>query len=185
MVVRNRSYRRFDESKRITEDQLRDFADLARQTGSGANLQPLRYHLSWTPEECSAVYPTLKWAAYLPEWDGPEPGERPTAYITVVRDTEVKDVATKTDAGIAMQTILLAAVEKGFGGCIFASVNRDKLRATIALDTRYEILFVLALGAPVEQVEIDEVDAEGSIKYFRDKQMVHHVPKRKLKDVIV
>jgi len=185
IVKKNRSYRRFDEKKKISEDALKELVDLGRLTASGANLQPLRYHLSWTEEECASVYPTLKWAAYLSDWDGPEAGERPTAYITVARDTEVKDVAAKTDAGIAMQTMLLAAVQKGFGGCIFASVNRDKLREVIDLDNRYEIMFVIALGAPVEEVKIEPLKEDGGIRYYRDENAVHHVPKLGLDDVIV
>lgn len=185
IVKKNRSYRRFDEKKRIPEDALKELVYLARLTASGANLQPLRYHLSWTEDECASVYPTLKWAAYLSDWDGPEEGERPAAYITVARDTEVKDVAAKTDAGIAMQTMLLAAVQKGFGGCIFASVNRDRLREVISLDKRYEIMFVIALGAPVEEVVIEALKDKGAIKYYRDGNAVHHVPKLGLDDMIV
>ena len=185
MVGKNRSYRRFDGSKKISEDQLKEMISLARQTGSGANLQPLRYHLTWTEKECAVVYSTLKWAAYLPKWEGPMESERPSAYITVIRDTEVKDVAAKTDAGIVMQTILLSAVEHGLGGCIFASINRDKLREIIKLDERYEIMFVIALGAPVEEVVIEDVKEDGSIKYYRDDQNVHHVPKRSLEDLII
>ncbi|MGC9311149.1 MAG: nitroreductase family protein [Sediminispirochaetaceae bacterium] len=185
IVKKNRSYRRFDEKKRIPEDTLKELVDLARLTASGANLQPLRYHLSWTEEECASVYPTLKWAAYLSDWDGPEEGERPTAYITVARDTEVKDVAAKTDAGITMQTMLLAAVQKGLGGCMFASINRDKLREVIGLDKRYEIMFMIALGAPVEEIVIEPLKDKGAIKYYRDENAVHHVPKHGLDDVIV
>ena len=185
MVGKNRSYRRFDGSKRISEKQLKEMIDCARQTSSGANFQPLRYHLTGTEDECAAVYSTLKWAAYLPKWDGPVESERPTAYIIVLSDNEVNDVMAKTDAGIAMQTILLSAVEKGLGGCIFASINRDKLREVIGLDERYEIMFVIALGAPVEEVVIEDVKEDGSIKYYRDDQNVHHVPKRRLEDLII
>ncbi|MDY7027251.1 MAG: nitroreductase family protein [Spirochaetota bacterium] len=185
IVRKNRSYRRFDEKKRISDATLKELVDLARLTSSGANLQPLRYHLSWTEEECASVYPTLKWAAYLRDWDGPEEGERPTAYITVARDTEVKDVAAKTDAGIAMQTILLAATHKGIGGCIFASVNHNRLREVIGLDNRYEIMFVIALGVPVEEVVLEPLKDKGAIKYYRDENMVHYVPKLELDDVIV
>lgn len=184
-VKRNRAYRRFDAKTRISESTLRELADLARQTASGANLQPLRYHLTWTPEECSAVYPTLKWAGYLKDWDGPDPEERPAAYITLLKKSDAKEVTLKTDAGIAMQTILLGAVEKGLGGCIFASIERDKLREAVGIGEGYEVLFVIALGKPVEEVRIEPVGKDGDIKYYRDENGIHHVPKLELNDIIV
>ncbi len=184
-LTRNRSYRRFYEDRPVSEQELTELIEYTRKVASGANLQPLRYHLSWTAEENARVFETLKWAAYLKDWVGPEKGERPTAYITVLRDTEVKDVSTRTDAGIAMQTILLGAVEKGYGGCIFASIDRKKLRKIIDLDPRYEIVYMIALGVPKEEVVLEDLEADGGIEYYRDEKMVHHVPKRKLEDILL
>lgn len=185
LVTRNRSYRRFDEKVRIPENELQEMVEAARRAASGANLQPLRYHLTADKAEADKLFPLLKWAGYLSDWDGPEKGECPTAYITVVRDTQVKDVASKIDAGIAMQTILLRAVESGYGGCIFASINRDEWAKVIGLDSRYEIMNVIALGVPVEQVVLEEAASQEDIKYYRDDSQVHHVPKRKLGDLLV
>lgn len=185
LVTRNRSYRRFDEKVRIPESELQEMIEAARRAASGANLQPLRYHLTADKAEADRLYPLLKWAGYLSDWDGPAEGERPTAYITVVRDTEVKDVASKTDAGIAMQTILLRAVEGGYGGCIFASINRPEWAKVIGLDGRYEIMNVIALGVPVEQVVLEEAEDQSDIKYYRDEKQVHHVPKRKIDDLLI
>ncbi len=185
LASKNRSYRRFDEKARIGESDLRELIETARLTPSGANLQPLRYHLSAEKSETDKLFPLLKWAGYLQDWDGPVEGERPVAYITVIRDTEVKDVASKTDAGIAMQTILLAAVERGYGGCIFASINRPEWAKLIELDSRYEIMNVIALGVPVEKVVLEAAADRESIKYYRDEKQVHHVPKRKLDDLLL
>lgn len=185
LVTKTRAYRRFDESKKIPRQDLVDLLECVRRVASGANLQPLRYHISYTEEENAAVFNTLKWAGYLEDWDGPEKGERPAGYVAVLRDTEVKDVAAATDAGIALQTILLGAVEKGYGGCVFASIDRDTLRKIISLDERYEIMFVIALGVPVEEVVLEELKSGGDIKYYRDGNEVHHVPKRKLEDIML
>ena len=89
------------------------------------------------------------------------------------------------DPGIAAQSILLGATEKELGGCMFASINRDKLRYSLKIKEKYEILYVLAIGKPKEKIVLDKVETDGNIKYWRDEQGVHHVPKRSLKDIIL
>jgi nitroreductase len=184
LILKNRSYRRFDSSVDIDENTLRELVDLARHSASGANLQGLKYCLSWTPEKNAAIFPNLRWAGYLKDWAGPEEGERPTGYIIVLGDTTISK-NFGVDHGIACQSILLGAAEKGLGGCMFGSIRRDELRAALAIPEQYEILLAIALGKPVEQVVVDEVGADGSIKYWRDEQAVHHVPKRALDDLIL
>jgi len=71
------------------------------------------------------------------------------------------------------------------GGCIFASVKRDELRSALKINEKYDILYVLAIGKPIEKVVLETVGPEGDIKYWRDSQKVHHVPKRPLKDIII
>ena len=185
LVTKSRSYRRFDQSVQIPEKEMKEWIEAARRAPSGANLQPLRYHLTTDKAEADTLFPLLKWAGYLTDWDGPVEGERPTAYVTVLRDTAVKDVTSKTDAGIAMQTIMLSAVEKGYGGCIFASINRNEWARVIGVDDRYEIMFVMALGSPVEEVKLEDAANKDDIKYYRDETHVHHVPKRTASDLLV
>ncbi len=184
LVMRNRSYRRFDQSKRIPSATLRELVDLARQTPSGRNAQPLKYLLVSSAEVCAEVFPNLAWAGYLKNWDGPIEGERPVAYVIVLGDTTITNVFG-VDPGIAIQTLLLGAVEKGLGGCILGTIKRDELRELFKLPAQFEILYVVALGEPVEQVTIEEIGADGDIKYWRDVKQGHHVPKRKLSDVII
>ena len=183
LVKRNRSYRRFDESYKIDIEVLRDLIKLARLSGSGGNLQPLKYILSCEPQNNALVFPNLAWAGYLKDWDGPSEGERPSAYIVILGDKEVTH-SFGCDHGIAAQSILLGAVEKGLGGCMIGSVSK-KLRSSLNIAERYEILLVIALGKPVEKVVIDEVKPDGDIKYWRDGENVHHVPKRILDEIIV
>ena len=184
LVLANRSYRRFHESESISEETLRSLVDLARCTPSAANLQSLKYVLSCTPERNAVVFATLSWAGYLTDWPGPAEGERPSAYIIILGDTRISK-SFFCDHGIAAQTILLGATEKGLGGCMFGSIDRDRLRKELAIEEHFEVLLVIALGKPVEKVVLEDVGSDGSIKYYRDEAGVHHVPKRKLEDVIV
>ena len=184
LIIKSRSYRRFDESKKINREELLELIELARLSPSASNRQPLRYFLSHSEDNNKLIFSTLSWAGYLPDWDGPSSGERPTAYIVMLGDKNISD-NFGVDAGIAAQSIMLGANEKGLGGCIIGSVNRDELRDYLNIPTQYEILYVLALGYPVEKVVIEEIGEDGSIKYWRDEKQVHHVPKRNLSDLII
>ena len=184
LIRRNRSYRRFHQEVSISCETLRELVDLARLSASGANRQPLKYSLSCDPQRNALIFPHLAWAGYLSDWPGPVEGERPSAYILILCDTQISKSAG-IDHGIASQSILLGAAEKGLGGCIIASVQRDALRQALGIDSRYEILHVLALGRPKETVIIEPVGPEGDIKYWRDAEGVHHVPKRSLDELII
>jgi nitroreductase len=183
LVFRTRSYRRFDEYHRIDYTTLEDLIALAMLSASGANRQPLKYLLYNTPEDCARVFPSLLWAAYLKEWEGPDPGERPSGYIVILGDREITD-GFGVDHGIAAQSIMLGATEAELGGCMIASIRREKLKEDLHIPERYEILLVLALGKPVENVIIDEIK-NGDVKYWRDEKGNHHVPKRPLNELII
>jgi nitroreductase len=183
LVRKTRSCRRFREEP-VPVELLRDLIDLARLSASGANLQPLKYILSGERETNEIIFPLLKWAGYLKEWEGPGEGERPGAYIIVLGDRSIsKNVGC--DHGIASQNILLGATSAGLGCCIIGSVDRDSLRKKLHIPEQFEILHVIALGKPGEEILIEEVKPDGDIRYWRDGAGIHHVPKRKLEDIIV
>jgi nitroreductase len=184
LVRKNRSYRRFYQGVSIEHDTLKELVELTRYCASAANLQPLKYMLSCDPEKNSLIFRHLAWAGYLRDWEGPTEGERPSAYIVVFCDTTIAKSAG-CDHGIAGQTILLGAVEKGLGGCMVGSVKRKELREALDIPEHLEILLVLALGKPKETAVIETVGPAGNIRYWRDSEGVHHVPKRSLDDIIV
>ena len=192
LILKNRSYRRFEENVPIPADLLREMVDAARLSPSARNMQPLKYMLFNDPADCERIFPTLAWAGYMKDWDGPAEGERPVAYIIQMADLDLAE-QWWCDDGIAAQSMLLTAVEAGFGGCIIASVQREKLRALLEIPERYKIIQVLALGKPAETVVIDTLatEAEGGdgknadIRYWRAGDEVHHVPKRPLDELII
>jgi nitroreductase len=183
-IRKNRSYRRFKQDVAVEETTLRELVDLARLSASGSNMQPLKFILSNTPEKNARIFETLGWAGYLKDWPGPKEGERPAAYIIIVGDTEVSK-GFGVNHGIAAQSIMLGAAEKELGGCMLGSVKRNVLREALNIPERYDILLVLALGEPNETVVIDPVGPDGDIKYWRDEEGVHHVPKRALDELIL
>ena len=183
LVLKNRSYRRFYQDHKISIDELKDLVDLARLSPSGRNLQPLKYFLSADIETNEKIFSTLAWAAYLKDWDGPTEGEKPSGYIIILGDTRLTNNFL-CDHGIVSQSMLLGAVEKGLGGCIFASIKREKLKELLNIEDHFEVLLVIALGKPKEEVLIEEV-INDDIKYYRDENQAHHVPKRSVDDMIL
>lgn len=184
LILRNRTYRRFYQEEKISKEELLECVDLARLSSCGANLQNLKYVVINDQDKNEKVFNEIKWAAYFKDWDGPEEGEKPSAYIIMLLDTEIGSLVL-WNHGIAAQSILLGVSEKGFGGCMFASYNEENLKKELSISDRYDILMVIALGKPKEVVELDELGDDGSIKYWRDENEVHHVPKRSLEDIVL
>ncbi len=185
LVENCRSYRRFFENDRIGEENLKELVDLARLTASTANSQALKYRLVFTEEECEKLFPCIGWAGALPDWDGPEKGERPSGYIVICCDLRLGK-NKMWDNGITAQTMMLGAVEKGFGGCMIASFKREKAAEILGIDQeKYSLDLLLALGKPKEKVVMVPVREDGDIRYYRDEEQVHYVPKRSLEDVLL
>jgi nitroreductase len=184
LIKKCRSFRRFYQDVAIERNDILDMIDGARLSASARNAQSLKYIIANDRKTNEIIFPNLAWAAYFKDWAGPEEGERPSAYIVMVNDTEITNNYF-CDHGIAVQSILLTATEKGLGGCIIASVNREKLRNDLSIPERYEIIQVIALGKPKETVMLEPLGAEGDYKYWRDENNVHHVPKRSLEEIVL
>lgn len=185
LVTRCRTFRRFHEDVKISTEELKELVELARLTPSTANSQALKFRLCNTPEEAEKVFDTLGWAGAIPDWNGPEKGERPSAYIIILCDLSLGKNKLYDD-GITAQTMMLGAVEKGYGGCMLGSVQRSRLAEALHIDTaKYSVDLVLALGKPKEEVVLVPVKEDGDVRYYRDENQVHYVPKRRLEDLIV
>ena len=184
IVLANRSYRSFDMTKRVGEEALKSYVDLARVTASTANLQALKYKIVHTEEECEKTLSCTKWAGYLKDMQIPPSGHAPTGYVIICCDTEITNNVTAffKDTGIAAQTILLAAAEEGFGGCMIGSFDEEGLRSALGIPENIKVTLVVALGKPDEKVELTDFD--GDIKYYRENG-VHYVPKRSLDEVLI
>ena len=183
LVLKNRSYRSFTE-KRISRETLLSYVDMARICASSANLQALKFKVVNEKDECEKVFECTKWAGYLPDMEIPPKGHEPAAYVIICIDTDItKNInGFYKDTGIAAQTIMLAAAEEGFGGCMIGSYNEDKVKEAAGLPENVTVSLILALGEPDEEVRL--TDFEGDIKDYRENG-IHYVPKRKLEEIIL
>lgn len=184
LIEKNRSYRRFWADYALDNKTLEDLVDLGRLSASAANLQPLKYIISSTKDKNNKIFGCLKWAGYLKDWDGPVESERPTGYIVVLGDTLIcKNFGV--DPGIASQSILLGAVDKGLGGCLFGAIDKSKLVESLDIPSNLEVLLVIAIGKPKENIILKDIEPGDDIKYYRNEDNTHIVPKRSLKDIIL
>lgn len=183
MMKEARSRRRFIESERVPAEELRKVVDLVRYTPSGRNMQPMKYRIITDAGECESLFPLLAWAGYLPDWAGPESGERPAAYIVQCLDTSLTKDAM-CDDGLQLEAITLGLVSIGLGGCIIKSFDKKKLCELLGLEEHIVPQHVVALGVPVEEVEIVPMKA-GDIKYWRDAEGKHYVPKRSIDEILL
>lgn len=185
LVLKNRTYRRFYENEEVTVEVLKEIVGLARLTPSTANSQALKYMLCYTKDKNAKVFETLGWAGALPDWEGPVEGERPSAYIIILCDQSLGKNKL-IDDGIVAQTMMLGATERGLGGCMIGNLKRTQLAEALGIDLqKYSIDLVLALGKPKEEVVIVPMPESQNVKYYRDENQVHYVPKRSLEDLII
>lgn len=184
LVQKNRSYRRFNPERKISQNELLQLVDMARLTASSKNRQPLKYKLVNESEDVDFVFDQLSWAWYLKDWKGPSKSERPSAYIMVFLDKDLNDNAF-IDVGIACQTILLGATEMGLGGIIMRTVNRFRMKKKFQYADNLDLVLVIALGEPKQEIKIVKVSDNGNIEYYEDENNTHYVPKRNLKDIIL
>lgn len=187
LVIKNRSYRGFDENYSFTREQLEGYVNLTRYTASSVNAQPLKYKIVFEKYEVEAVRPLTRWARALPDMVLPHPNMHATAFIIICQDTDISPNLARyqKDIGIVAQTITLAAVEDGLGGCMIGNFTPDEVKETLNLAENLTPMLIIALGKPAEEIVIKEIDNGESTKYYRDENDIHYVPKRKLKDILI
>ena len=186
LVRANRSYRGYDHSRSITREELMKLVEAARLCPSSVNIQPLKYFLAWKEDTVSALQAETKWAKGLPELTLPHPGKEPAAFIVICQDASIHENLSRfqRDVGIVAQTMLLAAVEMGLGGCMIGNFNAGRVQSTLGLRASLHPLLIVAVGKPDETVVLTDA-ADGGTAYYRDAQDRHYVPKRSLEEIVI
>lgn len=182
LALKRRSIRRFKNIP-IPYEILEKCVNVARLAPSAANLQPLEYIIVDDEQLLPRVFDMLRWAAYIAPAGDPPPGHRPAAYIVVLlKEGAGYKGLENYDAGLAVENMILVALEEGIGSCCIYNIKRDELRELLNIPDDYIISLVLPLGYPDESPVVEELS--GSPKYWKDKDNVLHVPKRGLKDIL-
>lgn len=175
LILSRRTVRRFKPVP-VERSLLERLVDAGRLAPSASNLQPLEFIAVDDADIRRAVFPCLRWAAYIAPRGDPLPGEEPMGYIVTLVNLAVREKMYEYDVGAAMENMILAAREAGLGSCWLLSIEREKLGGILGVPSGYRVDCVLALGYPAESPVAEE--STGSIKYWKDEAGVLHVPKR-------
>ena len=181
LIVARRTVRRFRRDP-VPREALERIANAGRLAPSAANLQPLEFVAVDDAAVASAVFPCLRWAAYIAPAGNPAPGEEPAAYVVLLVNTNIREKGYEYDAGAAMENMILAARDEGLGSCWLISVDKERIRGILNVPGDYRVDAVLALGFPAEEPAVE--DFAGSVKYWKDEAGRLHVPKRPLASVL-
>lgn len=182
-ISKRRSIRKFQEDKPVEKKQLLAMVEAARLAPQAANIQPVRYAVVSDSELVKKIFSVTKWAGYLKDY-APKEGERPTGFIIVMVQENLKGAYTGADVGAAVENMLLAAVEMNLGCCWIGSVDRDVVKEVMNIPDGLEIHSVVAVGVPGED-PVFENKMDDSIRYYLDEEKRLHVPKRTMEEVLI
>ena len=187
LIIKNRSYRGYDESYTFTREQLMNYVDGARFCASSVNMQPLKYFIAWDKPDVDKIQYRIKWARQLPQMTLPHPGMCPTGFIVICQDRNINDNLNRfmKDVGIVAQSMLLMATEEGLGGCMIGNFSAQDIREGLEFPENLQPLLVVALGKPAETIVLTNVGEDGNTAYYRDENDVHYVPKRSLAEILI
>ena len=180
-----RSYRKFDEEKEISKEDIDGILSSIKFASCANNRQFLRFISVESKDKVLEIFDNTRWAASLPNGAGrPKEGERPVYFIAILSDKEKKLKFDGVDQGLVISNLTLAAAERGIGSCIIGSVLDEKMREILSYDDRYTCNLVVAFGYPKIESSIKEINLEEDQSYYLDDKKNYVVPKYKLDDIV-
>lgn len=181
-IFTRRTIRKF-EQREVSDQILLKLIDCARVAAYPANVQPLKFKIIKGADLLSKIYPLTKWAGALTD-GAPKEGERPMAYIAVLGDRNIKaQGGFEVEAGAAVTTMMLEAVEEGLASCWLGAIKRDEIKSTLNLKDNLDVVYLLAIGYGKQNSRMVEID--GSLKYYESEDGTINVPKRSMDEVLV
>ncbi|MBM7550619.1 nitroreductase family protein [Peptoniphilus gorbachii] len=180
-----RSYRKFDESRLISKNDIDEILNSIKFASCANNRQYLRFISVENKDKVLEIFDNTKWAASLPNNIGrPKEGERPVYFIAILSDEAKKLRFNGLDEGLVISNLTLTAAEKGIGSCIIGSVNDKKMREILNYKDNYSCEVVIAFGYPKVKSTIKEIDLEEDQSYYLDEDGNYLVPKYKKDDIV-
>ena len=181
LLLRNRSVRGYNKNYVVKLEELERIVGVCSKIPSARNQQVLRFRLVTRDTGAEVILRNIKLGAALPELHLPFPGTEPEAFI-VICSTVPENKMVDVDLGIAIQSMLLKAVEMGLNGITIGAFNKGEVERELELP--YEPVMILAIGKGIEKIELTRIAPDESHAYYR-QEGTHYVPKIGVKDLIV
>ena len=175
-IEKRRTIRRFKQ-KSVSNDEIRELLDAARLASSGGNMQQIRFHVIQKNDVVKQVFDTTLWAAFVKPNRTPEWGKNAPLSFILLTGPENAGSLICADAGAAIENMQLCATEMGVGCCWIGSFGKEKVSTILSLPEDMEALYLLAVGYPDESPIQEDIDINGSPKYYLDEDDCLHVPK--------
>ena len=193
LARKSRSWRGYDESRKVSREELVEMVECARLCPSSVNMQPLKYYLAWEEEQVKKIQPLTKWARALQPMELPHKGHCPTAFIVICQDTALQPSIPRfqKDIGIVAQTMLLAATEMGLGGCMIGNYDAGQVREALelpewygrSLDALYDCLTDLSVPTTIHVENWPEEDyMQRALAVLRDAAEENELLQVRLED---
>ena len=175
VIASRRSIRKFREEN-ISDDTVRLLLDAARSAPSGSNLQPARFIVAQSPAAKEALgrctpYKFIVKAAVIfaccadltamttrdrrigellkeGAFEGVDLDMNDPSAARPVMDEEAIKAYLSMNVAIAVEHIVLKAVDLGLGSCWLGRFDRDKVREYLALDESIYPVVLLPVGHP-------------------------------------
>lgn len=181
LLTRNRSYRGYNKNYVVKREELERIVGVCSKIPSARNQQVLQFRLVTQGEDSDVVLRNIRLGAALPELHLPLPGTEPEAFI-IICSTVAENKMVDIDMGIAIQSMLLKAVEMGLNGIAIGAFNKGEIMQRLKLP--YEPAMILAIGKGIEKIELTCIAPDESHAYYRQNE-THYVPKVGVKDLII
>lgn len=171
LLQTRRSIRKYDESKKITEDQLKEIVRAGIQAPSWKNTETARYYGVLSDDmiekvrECLPVFNqknsagrSLLVTSYVKGQSGYGNGEPAN---------ELADGWGLYDLGLANQNIVMKAADMGLATLIMGIRDADKLAELLDVPENEVIVSVIAMGYPAtEPANVKSKTADDILKIF-------------------
>ena len=171
-----RSVRRYRKEP-VSEEILLKIIDAGRFAPSAGNKQPWEFVMVNEKRLVEKIFENVVW---LPAVGTPPAGRRPTAYIVVLGNPEIRE-HYQADLSAAIQNILLAAYAEGLGSCWIGSVNRGNIYRLLKIPHSLDIFSLISLGYPDEAVAYENSPSTG---VWKDEEGKIYVPKKPIDKIV-
>jgi len=180
-ILKRRSIRRFTDEK-VPDELITKMINAARLAPSAGNMQPLHYVVVKSPTLRDEIFENTLWAGFVKPAGAPSFEKRPRLFVAVLCDTRIKKENYAEDAGLAIENMILTALEENVGSCIIGALNKEEISRILNIPAYYILDCVIGFGYPAHRC--DCFDDSNNIKYFMDENENFHVPKRPIEDIM-